>query len=227
MSEKKYVLNMLNNFAKPGAIFAMVADSYNIYDFVEMISSDEEIKKKIIEHGKTGGITVIRPDSGDPAVVVPKLLEMLEKGFGTVKNDKGYKVLNYVRLIWGDGINELSIKTIIMRAVSFAGFSADNLAFGMGGALLQIVNRDTQKFAMKCSAAMINGVWVDVFKDPITDSGKKSKKGRFMVIRENGEIKTIPYDETKKDLDIMKVRYADGSRFNEISFSQVRANSEM
>ena len=30
----------------------------------------------------------------------------------------------------------------------------------MGGALLQGIDRDTQKFAMKCSAAQINGVWV-------------------------------------------------------------------
>lgn len=226
-NEKKYVLNMIDKFAKPGAIFAMVADSYNIYDFCDMVCTDEEIREKIIAHGKTGGLVVIRPDSGDPAVIVPTLLEKFDKAYGSVKNAKGYKVLNNIRIIWGDGINELSIQTILMRAVSMAGYSADNLAFGMGGALLQIVNRDTQKFAMKCSAAMINGEWVDVFKDPITDSGKKSKKGRFMVVRENGQIKTVPYDAENSHLDIMKVRYNTGKVFNEITFSEVRANSEM
>ncbi len=227
MSEKNYALSMLNNFAKPGAIFAMVADSYNIYDFVDMICNDQEIRAKIIAHGKSGGLTVIRPDSGDPAVVIPKLLHKLDKGFGSVVNDKGYKVLNYVRIIWGDGINELSIRTILMVSMIMNGFSADNLAFGMGGALLQIVNRDTQKFAMKCSAIYRNGEWIDVFKDPITDSVKKSKKGRFMIVKQGGEFKTVPYDEANKDQDIMALRYKNGQSFNEINFAKVRANTEM
>ncbi len=227
MSEKKYVLTMIEKFAKPGAIFAMVADSYDIYKFCDMLGEDDEIREKIIAHGKTGGLVVIRPDSGDPLVVLPTLIRKLDKYFGSVRNEKGYKVLNNVRLIWGDGINELSIRTILMKLVSMEGYSADNIAFGIGGALLQIVNRDTQKFAMKCSAAMINGEWVDVFKDPITDSGKKSKKGRFMVVRENGQIKTVPYDESKADSDIMKVRYNNGKSYNEITFNEVRANSEM
>ena len=37
------------------------------------------------------------------------------------------------------------------------GWSADNLAFGSGGALLQKIDRDTQKCAFKCSFAVING----------------------------------------------------------------------
>lgn len=227
MSEKKYVLNMIEKFAKPGAIFAMVADSYDIYKFCDMLGEDTEIREKIIAHGKTGGFVVIRPDSGDPVVVLPALIRKLDKYFGSVRNEKGYKVLNNVRLIWGDGINELSIRTILMKLVSMEGYSADNIAFGMGGALLQIVNRDTQKFAMKCSAAMINDEWVDVFKDPITDKGKKSKKGRFMVVRENGVIKTVSYDESLKDADMLKVRYKNGNSYNEITFNEVRANSEM
>jgi nicotinamide phosphoribosyltransferase len=64
------------------------------------------------------------------------------------------------------------------------GFSADNLVFGMGGALLQKIDRDTQKFAMKASAGYINGEWVDIYKDPVTDSGKKSKRGRQMLYQQ-------------------------------------------
>ena len=36
-------------------------------------------------------------------------------------------------------------------------WSADNVAFGSGGALLQKLHRDTQKCAYKCSYAIING----------------------------------------------------------------------
>mgnify|MGYP003419972213 CR=1 FL=1 len=226
MSEKKYVLNMLDKFAKPGAIFAMVADSYDVFAFADMICTDPDIRAKIIAHGQTGGFTVIRPDSGDPAVIIPILLEKFNKAFGSVKNAKGFKVLNYLRIIWGDGINELSITTILMRAVSTLGYSADNLAFGMGGALLQMVNRDTQKFAMKASAAMINGEWIDVFKDPITDAGKKSKKGRFMVVKNSDKIETVPFNQELASQNMLKVRYLNGKTYNNITFSEVRANSE-
>merc|ERR1712066_389515 len=56
---------------------------------------------------------------------------------------------------------------------------AENLAFGSGGALLQKVNRGT----FKCSDIVINGTNREVFKDPITDSGKASKKGRLMFCK--------------------------------------------
>jgi hypothetical protein len=55
-------------------------------------------------------------------------------------------------------------------------FSIDNIAFGMGGGLLQKVDRDTLGWAMKCSAARVNGVWRDVWKDPV-GGGKTSKRG--------------------------------------------------
>lgn len=214
--------NMVQQFSKPGSVYAVVSDSYDIYKAIDMWGT--ELKEMVINGG---GTLVIRPDSGDPAVVIPKLLNKLEKYFGTTKNEKGYKVLNNVRLIWGDGINELSINTILMVVMTMNGFSADNIAFGMGGALLQIVNRDTQKFAMKCSAALIDGQWVDVFKDPITDPGKKSKSGRFMLINDDNGIKTIPYDEDKSKEDLLQVRYVNGVAKNEINFQQVRLNSEV
>lgn len=55
-----------------------------------------------------------------------------------------------------------------------------------GGGLLQKVDRDMQKWALKCSAVKINGEWVDVFKDPITDPGKTSKKGRVTLFESDG-----------------------------------------
>ena len=57
------------------------------------------------------------------------------------------------------------------------GWSANNIAFGSGGGLLQKMNRDTQKCAFKCSLATVDNKDIDVFKDPITAPGKKSKKG--------------------------------------------------
>jgi nicotinamide phosphoribosyltransferase len=126
------------------------------------------------------------------------MLHILSEGFGFTVNDKGYRVLNNVRIIWGDGINEVTISSILRVVVDIMGYSADNIGFGMGGALLQIVNRDTQRFAMKCSAIAVRVdmpdltnenetqttlEWRDVYKDPITDSGKTSKKGQVTLYK--------------------------------------------
>src|ERR1700730_4866660 len=56
----------------------------------------------------------------------------------------------------------------------------------MGGALLQQVNRDTLRFALKCSAIDRNGRWHNVYKNPKTDPSKASKGGRFNLIQ-NGK----------------------------------------
>jgi nicotinamide phosphoribosyltransferase len=74
------------------------------------------------------------------------------------------------------------------------GWSMDNWSFGMGGALLQQVNRDTLRFALKCSAIDINGQWHDVYKQPVTDPGKDSRAGRFVLLKEGNEFITEKID---------------------------------
>lgn len=221
-NEKAYVRNMLK-FLDNSDMVAVVGDSYDIFNFVDNIVGwmVDEIKEKL----GTNKTLVIRPDSGDPVVVLPRLLQSLSKKFGYTINDKGYVVLNNVRLIWGDGINYNSIKSIYRICVDAMKFSADNLAFGMGGALLQIVNRDDQKFAMKASAARIYGEWIDVYKDPITDPSKKSMKGRFSVVLREGKYVTIPYDESLWNEDLLKVRYKNGEVFDSPDFATIRARA--
>ncbi len=111
-----------------------------------------------------GGTLVIRPDSGEPREVLSKVLFILQENLpdGSVTvNKKGYLVLqNYLRVIWGDGINRKSMVTILRR-ITELGWSASNLAMGSGGGLLMDCNRDTQKFAFKCSFARVNGESVD------------------------------------------------------------------
>lgn len=165
--------NMLNQFGKPGAIVSVVSDSYDIYNAVDNIWG-QTLRQQVVESGAT---LVIRPDSGDPATVVLKCLQLIDQRFGSTYNSKGFKLLNNVRVLQGDGINSQSIE-LILNAAESKGYSADNLVFGVGGGLLQDVNRDTLKFAMKVSAAEVDGEWRDVYKDPITDPGKVSKKGR-------------------------------------------------
>lgn len=215
--------NMLKVNGKPGGIVAAVSDSYDIFAACEKWGT--ELKQDVLDSGAT---LVVRPDSGDPADVVAKCLKILDKYFGHTVNDKGFKVLNNVRVLQGDGINHQTIRSILYT-ITLAGYSADNVAFGQGGALLQIVNRDDQKFAMKCSAAFVNGEWIDVFKDPITDKGKRSKKGKMVLIETDDGFKTVTTEdaayEDVKGNDVLEVVYSMGNLLRDMTFDEVRANS--
>jgi nicotinamide phosphoribosyltransferase len=219
--------NMVTQFAKPGAIVAVVSDSYDVFNAAENLWG-EQLKAEVVASGAT---LVIRPDSGDPVAVNRQLIEILGEKFGYTVNTKGFKVLNNVRLIQGDGVNELTIRSIL-GAFMAMGWSADNIAFGMGGALLQQVDRDTQKFAMKCSSAQINGEWIDVQKDPITDSGKKSKAGRVTLWKIGGEFVSA-VDQPKGWFDrgfgpateVLQEVFRDGKLVKEYTFEEVRANA--
>jgi len=188
--------NMLVKY--PTGLVACVSDSYNIYDAVEKKFGDE-LKSEVC---KRDGVLVIRPDSGEPKKIVPELLEKLAKAFapgtcgsskGSVKNSKGFMVLDpHVRLIQGDGVNTKTVGEIC-EEVKKAGFSLDNVTFGSGGALLQQVDRDTQKVAFKCCRAIIKGEKVDVYKDPIHDKGKKSKQGVMYLVKDTSLPATSPW----------------------------------
>jgi nicotinamide phosphoribosyltransferase len=225
--------NMLKTFAKPGAVVAVVSDSYDIYHAIRE-HWGKTLKAEVIASGAT---LVIRPDSGDPVDVVHQCLVLLDEAFGHSINGKGYKVLNHVRVIQGDGINPGSIRAILERVTS-AGFATDNVAFGMGGALLQQLNRDTQKFALKCSAARVNGRWIDVYKEPITDKGKMSKRGRMSLLQhqENGTFKTITLAPEAASLaelevpagyaDAMVTVWEDGYLVKDHTFAEVRTRAD-
>lgn len=217
--------NMLKRHAKPGGLVACVSDSYDIYGACHKWGT--ELKQDVIDSGAT---VIIRPDSGDPATVVVRCLEILGEHFGYVINDKGYAVLNNVRVIQGDGINIDSIKAILHN-MELHKFSADNVAFGQGGALLQIVNRDDQKFAMKCSAARINGKWIDVYKDPITDNGKRSKRGILKLIGEKGNYITLTGDTDSYIFqiaqDVLEPVFENGKMLRYTSFEEVRKNATL
>ena len=186
--------NMLTQYAKPGGMVAVVSDSWDIYNAVENIWGGV-LRQEVIDSGAT---VVIRPDSGDPVTVVGKVMDILAEKFGTAANSKGYKVLNNVRVIQGDGVNPTSIRAIL-ESLTAQGFSTTNIAFGMGGALLQKVDRDTLKFAFKCSAIQINDEWRDVYKDPVTDTGKRSKRGRLDLVKSDDDSGRVSYETVRLD----------------------------
>jgi nicotinamide phosphoribosyltransferase len=222
-NEAKAYANMLNLFAKPGAFVAIVSDSYDLFKALAIWGT--ELKQQIIDSGAT---VIIRPDSGNPTEIVVATLMKLEHYFGAVVNQKGYKVLNHVRVIQGDGVNPVSIEAIL-ASMKAHGFSADNVAFGMGGGLLQQLNRDTQRFAMKCSSIRVKGQWTDVYKEPATDPSKASKRGRLTLYRhlETGALETRQVNVIKGYEDMMLTVWESGELLKEWRFDEVRARARM
>lgn len=212
--------NMIAQFGGKGKAFSVVSDSYDLWNAIDHIWGDslkEDVKNM-------GGTLVIRPDSGEPTKVVREALERLAVKFGTTVNSKGYKVLpDYVRIIQGDGISPQSLGKII-EVVLDAGFSAENITFGMGGGLLQQVNRDTMNWAMKASAISINGTWKEIYKDPITSHSKRSKKGRLALVKDAGDnIITIKADElTHQQDNLLRDVYVDGQLLIDDSLTTIR-----
>ena len=209
--------NMLRHFAKPGSTVAVVSDSYDLMHVVNTVWGGV-LKDTILASGAT---VVVRPDSGDPLRVPVDVLRALDGAFGSTVNSNGYKVLPpAIRVIQGDGINVQTLP-LLLDAVMAAGYAVDNLAFGMGGGLHQLLNRDTQKFAMKCSAVCIDGVWHDVFKQPITDPGKRSKRGRLALLATpGGGYQTVPSAAGQEDL--RRPGYRKGELREQTAFPRVR-----
>lgn len=217
--------NMLHQFGKPGGLVAVVSDSYDIYNAAEHIWGDT-LREEVL---RTGGTLVVRPDSGDPVNVNIRLIDILGEKFGYSLNQKGFKVLNpAVRIIQGDGVTYNSVDKILSNFRA-NGWSAENIAFGMGGALLQKVNRDTFKYAMKANAmAYDSNTWIDVYKDPVTDSGKRSKIGRQKVVMSpNGELRAEREEVWTQQSNLMETVYHTGIRDKNETFQTVRDRAKV
>jgi nicotinamide phosphoribosyltransferase len=206
----------------PTGLVAGISDSYDIFHCCREIWGGA-LRDQVLSRD---GVTIIRPDSGDPATVLLKVHEILGERFGCTINAKGYKVLNpKVRVIQGDGIDRHSIK-VILEALRQDGWSADNLAFGSGGGLLQKLDRDTMKFAMKCTAVEIDGVWHDVYKDPITDPGKRSKRGLLVVRKDDQGCHTDRVDrfeDTQNEDNVLERVFFNGRVTRDQTLDDIRS----
>jgi nicotinamide phosphoribosyltransferase len=214
-----YIRKALSN-AVPGGIVSIVLDGYDIYREAELcctVLRDEIIACK--------AKVVFRPDSGDMLEIIPRILAMQAMAFGTKLTSKGYKQINYVGIIQGDGIDRQSLLVVLDKVIAL-GYSADVIVFGSGGGLLQKLDRDTLKFAQKASCVYVNGAWKGIAKDPVSDPGKKSKAGVMTTVRSRmtGELMAAdlskPLDSEYEDL--MQLVYYKGRLFNETTLDAAR-----
>lgn len=219
--------NMIQQFGGDNKLYACVSDSYNIYTAVDekWPALQEELIAK-------GGTLVVRPDSGNPLTMPIEVINRLMARFGFTTNSKGFKVLPpHIRVIQGDGIDTTSLQKIIDNMIA-AKLSLDNLAFGMGGGLLQKHDRDTLKYAMKASARKdVHGKWHDVFKDPISDKGKASKKGRLGLVKQHGlghvSYNTVPKHIADEKGNVLRPVFRNGKLLVEDTFETIRARAQI
>ena len=239
--EKDAMRNMLQQY--PTGLVACVSDSYDINRACSEIWGKELYAEVLARDG----CLVVRPDSGEPiSEMVLNVINRLGAAFGFIWNDKGYKVLHpKIRVIQGDGVNRDSIHDVLYT-LQGQGWSADNIAFGMGGALLQKLDRDTQKMAIKCS--YVEGVQLcqftshdhvkdkdhcvttwqrDVFKEPASDKGKASKPGRLALVRKNGILHTQPESLTDEEDNQLRTVFADGNLYHKTTLAEVRERSKL
>lgn len=231
--------HMLN--LHPTGIVSIVSDTYDLWKVLtEYVESRKE--RILARDGKV----VFRPDSGNPVHIVcgcptpvlPGMLEwdpnqpevrgalqLLWDTFGGTVNSKGFKVLNpKVGLIYGDGMSLDRFRTML-DTMANNGWASSNLVIGVGGLLVQQRNRDEHGFAIKATRVIRNGAPVEIYKDPVTDPGKKSKKGLMRVEVLDGIYRT--YDQQgNDDGGVLSTVFLDGKILKEYSLEDVRLNLE-
>ncbi|KAL4856811.1 Nicotinamide phosphoribosyltransferase [Chlorella vulgaris] len=199
-TERAAISNMIDHFG--GGLFATVMDSY---DYQRAL--DEVVPAVAAQKNAKGGFWVLRPDSGDPTEAVLAGVRGADAAFGSDVNAKGFKVLRGCGVIQGDGIDYHNIKAIL-DALLAAGYSAECVAFGMGGGLLQRVNRDTLSLATKLSHIVyLDGTAVDTIKAPKSGPEKSSLPGMLAVKRVDGVPTAFPADLVAPEEDLLQTVY--------------------
>uniref|UniRef100_A0A8C9V621 Nicotinamide phosphoribosyltransferase n=1 Tax=Scleropages formosus TaxID=113540 RepID=A0A8C9V621_SCLFO len=220
--EKEAFESLLDQF--PTGCVSVVSDSYDIFNACKHIWGGK-LRERVLERGDDSTL-VIRPDSGDPAETVIEVIRILEECFGSSVNSVGYKLLpSNLRIIQGDGIDLSSVKEILEK-LRDEGWSMENVLFGCGSSLLQKINRDTLNCAFKCSYVESNGKGMDVYKQPITDPSKRSKRGRLSLRRNSdGFIETVEHGVGKPEEDMLVTVFENGSILQDYLLEEIRKNA--
>lgn len=182
----------------PTGIVSIVSDTWDLWRVLtEYLPA---LKNEVMARN---GRVVIRPDSGDPVKILlgdsaapdgsparAGVVELLWNAFGGTKTSTCHRLLDtHVGTIYGDSINRAR-QLAILDGLEKKGFASANVVLGLGSYTYQYVTRDTDGWAMKATAGRTerHGL-VEIFKDPVTDSGfKKSARGLLRVDRANGAL---------------------------------------
>jgi nicotinamide phosphoribosyltransferase len=146
--------------------------------------------------------------------------------FGSTVNSKGFRQLPpNIRVVQGDGLTPTS-HGALYDELEKRKIAADNLICGMGGGLLQRVDRDTLNFGMKASAVRISGTWIEIQKVPKGDAMKRSKAGRLALQFIDGDYQTVPRDSIAAEDNVLVPVFRDGKMLRIYNFAELKARSE-
>lgn len=232
-----YLERMLS-VVHPSGIVSIVSDGYDFWDVIGRVIP--ALKDKIMARtgGPVGDKVVIRPDSGDPVLIIcgdpngktelerKGAVEALYDIFGGTVTEKGYKLLDsHIGLIYGDAITLNRAKEITER-LKAKGFASINVVFGIGSFSYQYNTRDTFGYALKSTLIVKNGEERQIFKDPKTDDGtKKSQKGRVAVLPDGNSVKWMDGLSLQDHVsgNLLKEVFNNGLIANEQTFEEIRA----
>jgi nicotinamide phosphoribosyltransferase len=235
--DMEYFRRLINE-VHPNGFVSIVSDGYDFWDVIGRVIP--ALKQDILARkgGPVGDKVVIRPDSGDPVLIVcgdpDGKTELERKGavealwdiFGGTITEKGYKLLDsHIGLIYGDAITLLRAQEIIDRLAA-KGFASINVVFGIGSYTYQYNTRDTFGYALKSTMCVINGQEKQIFKDPKTDNGiKKSQKGRVVVLKDGKSFKFVDGFSLQDNVagDQLVEVFRDGKLLVDESFAEIRA----
>ena len=217
--EKDAYERLIQCFGHKGGQFAALCDAYDTLNAVDSVWG-EQLKRRLLDSGAT---LWLRPDSADPTEMLPTVIGRLYDRFGGRTNAKGYRVLNpAVRLIVGEGITPDTIAAVTNRLLAEK-FSTENVAFGLGGAALQTLTRDTARFAMKTSAVQVNGLWSDAWKKPDAGPARAATRGRLALTRdEAGRFRTVRMEECLPENNLLRPVFRDGRILMKWSLDEIR-----
>lgn len=154
-------------------------------------------------------------------------VQVLWELFGGTETETGYKMLDsHIGLIYGDSITTQRCLAIL-EGMEKKGFASGNCVFGVGSFTYQCVTRDTFGFAVKATYTEVNGKPINIFKDPKTDSKKKSAKGLLCVVPSdvNGVtlVDEVSVEVEQSEDNMLKVRFKDGEFYNLTTLDEIRA----
>ena len=230
--ESDYYLHLLTK-VHPAGFVSLVSDTWDFWAVLERII--RPLKDVILARD---GKVVIRPDSGDPVLIIcgdpqspdPLIragaVETLWGIFGGTINEKGFKCLDsHIGCIYGDAITVQRCAEICER-LKAKGFATTNVVYGIGSFSMQYCTRDTYGFALKSTHVVINEVEYNIFKDPVTDVGhiKKSQTGRVAVVELNGVLGCVDGLSRGEEVsgDLLTPIFQDGGLVRVESLSAIR-----
>lgn len=168
------------------------------------------------DSGETNAVEV------SPSAEQKGAIQIMWETFGGTITETGHKLLDsHIGLIYGDSITTKRAMKILDKLANL-GFAAANVVFGVGSYTYQCNTRDTFGYAVKATNSVINGIEVPIFKDPKTDSKKKSAKGRLFVTENFELVDCVTKEKEESEDNMLKVFYRDGVFLSRVTLEQIR-----